>query len=55
MKSTVHGTLKLYGKYSISLLMPKQANLLDGTRPVSHVTPYRKRRHIFFALSFYRH
>ena len=27
-----------YGKYSISLLMPKQTDLCDGARPDSHVT-----------------
>ena len=27
-----------YGKYNISLLMPKQTDLRDGARPDSHVT-----------------
>ena len=38
MKSTVAGTLKQHGKYSIRLLMPKQTDLLDVVRPDSHVT-----------------
>ena len=37
VKSKTHGTWKLYGKYNISLLMPKWTDLRDGTCPDSHV------------------
>ena len=68
VKSKIHGTWNMkntvYGKYSISLLMPKCTVLRNGTHRDSHVTAIsssiscRKKKaiytYIFSALLFYK-